>query len=304
MTTTSMTTPSNAILHGDCLDRLRTFSSESVDAVVTDPPYGLGTKEPTGEEIDHYLAGGALDTGGDFMGKEWEIPPVAVWLECLRVLRPGGHLLAFAGTRTWDIMAAGIAAAGFTDEDTLASEFATPVLGWVHGQGFPKSLDVSKALAKMPGVSPEEVEKWKGFGTALKPSWEPVLVYRKPGSGPYDGPRPEIPFFYCAKVSQAEATKKGKVENTHPTRKPIALMQWLVEMSTTGGQLVLDPYCGSGSTCVATLLSGRRYLGIEREATYHAIAEARIALYAVDKNDDDALRSGFDYMDDLPQEGD
>ena len=110
----------NKILHGDCLEVLRTLPDACVDAVVTDPPYGLGNREPTGEDIQRYLDGERLDTGGDFMGKEWDIPPVAVWKECLRVLKPGGYVLAFAGTRTWDIMSIGIRAAGFENRRRAA----------------------------------------------------------------------------------------------------------------------------------------------------------------------------------------
>jgi DNA modification methylase len=87
----------NRILNGDCLEVLKTMPDACMDSVVTDPPYGIGNREPTGEDIAHYLKGERLDTGGDFMGKEWEIPPVAVWQECYRILKPGGHLLAFAG---------------------------------------------------------------------------------------------------------------------------------------------------------------------------------------------------------------
>ena len=101
------------LLMGDCLDVLRTMPDCSVDAVVTDPPYGLA-----------------------FMGKRWDydVPSVAIWAECLRVLKPGGHLLAFAGTRTQHRMAVRIEDAGFEIRDMIA---------WVYGSGFPKSLDVS-----------------------------------------------------------------------------------------------------------------------------------------------------------------
>jgi DNA modification methylase len=104
--------------HGDCLEVLRTLPDNSVDAVVTDPPYGLS-----------------------FMGKRWDydVPAVEVWAECLRVLKPGGHLLAFAGTRTQHRMAVRIEDAGFEIRDMIA---------WVYGSGFPKSLDVSKAIDK------------------------------------------------------------------------------------------------------------------------------------------------------------
>jgi DNA modification methylase len=101
---------------GDCLDVLRTLPDNSVDSIVTDPPYGLS-----------------------FMGKRWDydVPSVEVWAECLRVLKPGGHLLAFAGTRTQHRMAVRIEDAGFEIRDMIA---------WVYGSGFPKSLDVSKAI--------------------------------------------------------------------------------------------------------------------------------------------------------------
>jgi DNA modification methylase len=102
--------------HGDCLDVLRTMADNSIDAIVTDPPYGLS-----------------------FMGKRWDydVPDEDIWRECLRVLKPGGHLLAFAGTRTQHRMAVRIEDAGFEIRDMIA---------WVYGSGFPKSLDVSKAI--------------------------------------------------------------------------------------------------------------------------------------------------------------
>jgi len=107
--------------HGDCLEVLRSLPDCSVDSVVTDPPYGLS-----------------------FMGKRWDydVPSVDVWTECLRVLKPGGHLLAFAGTRTQHRMAVRIEDAGFEIRDMIA---------WVYGSGFPKSLDVSKAIDKNNG---------------------------------------------------------------------------------------------------------------------------------------------------------
>ena len=109
------------LYHGDCREILPGLPDESVSAVVTDPPYGLA-----------------------FMGKRWDydVPAVEVWKECLRVLKPGGHLLAFAGTRTQHRMAVRIEDAGFEIRDMIA---------WVYGSGFPKSLDVSKAIDKGHG---------------------------------------------------------------------------------------------------------------------------------------------------------
>ena len=117
--------------HGECLSIMRTMPDNSVDAIVTDPPYGLS-----------------------FMGKKWDydVPEQAVWEECLRVLKPGGHLLAFAGTRTQHRMAVRIEDAGFEIRDMIA---------WVYGSGFPKSMDVSKAIDKMGGVStPPGFAEW------------------------------------------------------------------------------------------------------------------------------------------------
>jgi DNA modification methylase len=127
----------------------------------------------------------------DFMGKPWEIPSVSVWKECFRVLKPGGYVLSFAGTRTWDIMSIGLRAAGFESRDTISSLFGSPCLQWLHGQGFPKSTNISKKLRerakKLKNASVEEIARlikladlFEGFGTALKPAWEPVLCFRKP----------------------------------------------------------------------------------------------------------------------------
>jgi SAM-dependent methyltransferase len=119
------------LLHGDCLERLRELPDNSVDACVTDPPYGLS-----------------------FMGKAWDydVPQVDVWREVLRVLKPGGHLLAFAGTRTQHRMAVQIEDAGFEIRDMIA---------WVYGSGFPKSLDVSKAIDKLDASEAQQARRYR-----------------------------------------------------------------------------------------------------------------------------------------------
>ena len=175
------------LYNGDCLDVLKTLPDNSVDSIVTDPPYGLS-----------------------FVGKKWDydVPTTEIWAECLRVLKPGGHLLAFAGTRTQHRMAVRIEDAGFEIRDMIA---------WVYGSGFPKSLDVSKAIDKAAGAergviqqgersaarpvvedqsggkayrlagdasitapATEAARQWQGWGTALKPALEPITVARKP----------------------------------------------------------------------------------------------------------------------------
>ena len=185
------------IHNGDCIETMNAMPPESVDAIVTDPPYGLG-----------------------FMGKKWDgLPPSLEWAEaCYRVLKPGGHIAAFGGTRTWHRLAVAIEDAGFEMRDSLA---------WLYGSGFPKSHDVGKAIDKLAGAEREvigskiglpgyhlsgkgeagpaygsnlqqvtseqraaaaaltapatpEAEQWDGWGTALKPAFEPIVLARKP----------------------------------------------------------------------------------------------------------------------------
>jgi DNA modification methylase len=167
------------IHHGDCREVMATLDAESVDSIVSDPPYGLS-----------------------FMGKGWDhgVPGVEFWTEALRVAKPGAHLLAFGGTRTYHRLACAIEDAGWEIRDCVM---------WVYGSGFPKSHDVSKAIDKAAGaerprvpggqggnnailgarkrgeaISGEAISgeaiQWSGWGTALKPAWEPIIVARKP----------------------------------------------------------------------------------------------------------------------------
>ena len=178
---------SERLLRGDCLELLPTVPDDSIDAIVTDPPYELG-----------------------FRGKSWDSSGIAhnvdLWRECLRVLKPGGHLLAFGGSRTYHRLACAVEDAGFEIRDQIQ---------WLYGAGFPKSLDVSKAIDKAAGAEREVVgtrdvpkgpgfagptyggdssskevditapatpqaQQWQGWGTALKPAHEPIVVARKP----------------------------------------------------------------------------------------------------------------------------
>lgn len=189
----------NVVICGDCLEVMRDFPDNSVDAIVTDPPYGLS-----------------------FMGKDWDhgIPGVPFWQEALRVAKPGAHILAFGGTRTHHRLMVAIEDAGWEIRDCLM---------WLYGSGFPKSLDVSKAIDKLQGAEREVIgqkiyadgktrtvgqnktmhegwqrpwriedpqrserltapstdaaKQWSGWGTALKPAWEPIVLARKPLEG-------------------------------------------------------------------------------------------------------------------------
>src|SRR5208337_3179496 len=148
------------VLHaGDCREVMKGFADNSIDAVVTDPPYHLtsiverfGTgnaKEPKIEQTGVYNR-----TTRGFMGKQWDGGDIAfrseTWAEALRVLRPGGHMVAFGGTRTYHRLVCAIEDAGFEIRDSLA---------WIYGSGFPKSLDVSKQLDKAAGAEREVVGK-------------------------------------------------------------------------------------------------------------------------------------------------
>jgi DNA modification methylase len=141
------------LYHGDNREVLKQLPDNSIDSVVTDPPYELG-----------------------FMGKKWDSTGIAydveLWREVLRVLKPGGHLLAFSGSRTYHRMAVAIEDAGFEVRDQIM---------WIYGSGFPKSLDIQKSIEKSDKYGFGSIKKtWQGWGTALKPAHEPIVMARKP----------------------------------------------------------------------------------------------------------------------------
>lgn len=201
--------------HGDCLDVLRTLPSDSIDSCVTDPPYALVSI------VKRFGAANAAQAKGDvyaraargFMGQTWDTGErafsVELWAEVLRVLKPGAHVMAFGGTRTYHRLACAIEDSGFEIRDQF---------GWMYGTGFPKSHDVSKAIDKAAGVKREvihvgatrssgmtcgayiggdgkpetrvttrpttpEAVTWQGWGSAVKPAWEPITLARKPLDG-------------------------------------------------------------------------------------------------------------------------
>ena len=158
------------VLAGDCLDVLRTMPAASIAAVVTDPPYGLSREPDMIEVLRHWLADGEAyrHRGGGFMGKSWDsfVPGPDVWREVLRVLKPGGHALVFSGTRTYDLTVLAMRIAGFEIRDQLA---------WLYGSGFPKSLDVSKAIDASDAVA-VRLERARSFQAWLRPILTPQQV--------------------------------------------------------------------------------------------------------------------------------
>lgn len=206
---------------GDCLAVLADIPEASVDSVVTDPPYHLTTGKPGGSGVasdNPNSPAGRSRIGTGFMGKAWDGGDIAfdpaTWVAIMRVLKPGGHLVAFGAPRNYHRLAVAIEDAGFEIRDCLQ---------WIFGSGFPKSLDISKAIDKAAGATREKVAtgapvkrmipgadqnkegwektngrkyvpgieraatadaaKWEGWGTALKPAYEPILLARKPLDG-------------------------------------------------------------------------------------------------------------------------
>jgi DNA modification methylase len=194
------------VIKGNNIESLKQYPDNYFDAVVTDAPYGLG-KEPIAEEVmkDWVEKGYHEISGSGFMGKEWDafVPQPVFWKEVFRVLKHGGHVVAFYGTRTYDWGVMSMRFAGFEVRDCIQ---------WLYGSGFPKSHNISKAINKIEGVeyeehpasgvgfmkpdsedwnvtknqliqkgeSSENAKQWEGWGTALKPANEPIVLARKP----------------------------------------------------------------------------------------------------------------------------
>lgn len=509
------------VVNGDNLELLKKYPDNYFDAVVTDPPYGLGKEPEAAELMKDWIEHGYHEiSGSGFMGKEWDafVPQPLFWKEVFRVLKHGGHVVAFYGTRTYDWGVMAMRFAGFEVRDCIQ---------WLYGSGFPKSHNISKAIDKMYGAEREVIEvkgkkfigsnnniegingyytqesnqastdqakQWDGWGSALKPANEPIVLARKPlekglsiaenvlkwGTGginidgcrvsgvnmtkggckfnsaffksgesnftqDYDSSQGRFPaniilthhpececkgikkvkgqidkptnrtkfegtwnegntglrsntnsskegyadengqeavedwnchpdcpiklldeqsgerksnglykkqgdwenkgdgkirtwdigydklnkyageiggasrFFYVAKASKSERNKgledfdkkqtvgggggignylddvnsasgkygseKAPSQNFHPTVKPVKLMQYLVRLVTPPNGIVLDPFCGSGTTGIACKLEGLQFVGMEQDPEYAKIAEGRIKNYKEEKEE-------------------
>jgi site-specific DNA-methyltransferase (adenine-specific) len=361
------------LIHGDSMAQLAEFPDDSIDAVVTDPPYEM-TKATQGR---------------GFMGQKWDATGIAhdpaFWAQVLRVMKPGAHLVAFGAPRTYHRLACAVEDVGFEIRDSLH---------WIRPGGFPKSQNVALMMDKTDGLQGhrgarfnmagndtlngeqlpqpravtveeyepkgEDAKRWKGWGSALGPAHEPIVLARKPLIGslvenirawgvgglyidgtkignekrvnpragnkkggnslnmalfgmPKDAPAretegrwPKNTIFEhddectadgCTRecvvheiVAQggrpmtfhifAKAGGADKQGNAHPTVKNTDLMAWLVKLVTPPNGVVLDPFMGSGSTGVAALREGYRFIGIEREESYWGIANARVGKVA------------------------
>ncbi len=201
----------------DNIAYLKTLPDNSLDSIVTDAPYGLGKEPDVNKMLQAWITTGYLEVkGSGFMGKKWDsfVPQPLFWKEVLRVLKPGGHVICFFGTRTYDWGVIAMRIAGFEIRDQIQ---------WLYGSGFPKSMNISKALDKRAGVersiicessitgkrnkssiddeagtekitfsnkesvinyktapATDEAKTWDGYGTALKPANEPIVLARKP----------------------------------------------------------------------------------------------------------------------------
>jgi DNA modification methylase len=320
------------LLEGDCFEVLAGIEAESVDAIITDPPYGIGFQSARWDS-------GAIRETAARAGEDRLSPNQAfeVWArlwatECARVLKPGAFMLAFGSPRTFHRLASGIEDGGLEIRDTMM---------WLYGEGMSKSRHY-------PG----------GRSTTLKPAFEPIVLARREldgtteetisrhGTGALNAEACRVEdrhpanvilehdrdcgeegcalgctaaavdacveqgrghlgsriapsrFLYCPKARRGErdagcerlpqraldlfpnSGTSGDARNPHPCVKPLELMRWLVRLACPPGGVVLDPTCGSGSTGAASVLEGRRFIGIELERAYLEISAARIAHWA------------------------
>lgn len=249
--------------HGDCRDVIKTLADCSIDACVTDPPYSLQTINKRFAKVGRNdktwsRFGPHQRTARGFMNQKWDTGETAFapdfWVEVLRVLKPGAHLVAFGGTRTYHRLACAIEDAGFEVRDQI---------GWLFGSGSDEVLD---AFPDAPGqqrdTGPEFSRHASVYGT-----FAGVSAHAARGDS-----GSAARFFYTAK-----ADADDRLGSKHPTVKPVDLMAYLCRLITPPGGVVLDPFAGSGTTGMACLREGFDAILIEREDAYVADIRRRIA---------------------------
>lgn len=293
---------------GDSRDIIKSIPSNSVDLILTDPPYELGSFR---KKIGQW--------------EKEEITSSDIFKECNRVLKDGGHLICFTANRTIHKFGQAIENAGFEIRDTLI---------WQYPQSIPRNMNIAKAIDshliygktsskylkmieqeyggesyKIKGTNntmfgekveferkvytpiTDKAKEWKGWGTNLAPSFEPMIMARKKFKGSLaenviNNNNGALNIEELSKVngkfpSNILYFEKEKRDdfNNHPMVKPIKLLEYIIKMTTTDGAVILDPFMGSGSTCVAVSnIPNRAYIGIEREVDYYNIAKKRLGI--------------------------
>lgn len=300
-----------SIANGVSPDCLRVLPDNSIDAIITDPPYGI-----------------------DYNNNEWDnsVPGLNVWLENYRVLKPGGYLVSFIAKRTAHRLATLLEDAGFKMKDQIL---------WFHGQGAPKTERLTERL-KECGANEKIIELFGNYRGDLRPLYEPILVFQKPIDSPNlatnlikhgtgvvnsadlvesgyagdiiastedfvvhflnnkgSGVKIIPTVLECSRATENERRENLETHivknatdqprgsgyanetptsgrNYHPTVKPVALMKYLVELFSIPGAVILDPFMGSGSTGIGSLLADRRFIGVEMSEHFFDIAKQRL----------------------------
>ncbi len=289
----------NAIYQGDCQDILSKLAHKSVHLVVTDPPYfldGLGDTWEKGERTSKRATGsiGGLPVGMRFdpqhgLKLQEFIKNVASLL--LPVMLPGAFALFFSQPRLAHRMAIGLEEAGFEIRDMLAWHFTA--------RAQAKAFSMDHIIEKMPLPTSEKQEMkqlLQGRKTPqLRPQFESILLAQKPREGRYidnwnsygvglidtnvrlDGKFPSSTIFVDTFITEEKAVKEKY--NEHLTVKPLRLLEYLIKLFSDKEQVVLDPFLGSGSTALAALTTGRKYVAIEINKSYIKIAKKRLAAF-------------------------
>ena len=273
-----------SLIIGDCQELLSSIGDNSIDCSITDPPYGMG--------MDHW---------------DKNVPTVEIWKEVYRVLKPGAFCLSFCSPQLYHRMAVAVEDAGFQIKDQIMWMTTTKMAKRNHLKPAHEPIVVAQKPFK--GTIKENFEKW-GVGKIdidkARVPWDgkPPTGWVKGGhsrrtfgkAGKTTGTQKEFgkedanpagrypmniigevmpqhqKYFYAPRATR----KERKEYNNHPTPKPISLMEYLIKIYCPEDKIVLDPFCGSGSTGIAALLNNRKFIGIDMEEEYISISEKRI----------------------------